>query len=150
MNKSGTIQPVGPDVSITMVHAEHSSELVWKDPDTGKESMYAAGEPVGFIVTFENGLKLYHMGDTGLFGDMAFIGAYYKPDIVLIPIGGHFTMDPWQAAYAIKTWLKPAHVFPMHYGIIPQRKGTPAQFIQALGETSTKVHDMKPGEEITF
>ena len=39
MNKSGTIQPVGPDIKITMVHAEHSSDFVWKDPDSGKERM---------------------------------------------------------------------------------------------------------------
>ena len=150
MGIGGTIQPVGPGVSVTMVHAEHSSELVWKDPATGKEAMYAAGAPVGLIITFENGLRLYHMGDTALFEDMAFYGQYYHPDIVLIPIGGHFTMDPVDAAYAINHWLKPHDVIPMHYGIIPQRKGTPAQFIEALGKTSTRVHDMKPGEEITF
>ena len=27
----------------------------------------------------ENGFKIYHMGDTGLFGDMRFIGEYYNP-----------------------------------------------------------------------
>lgn len=149
MNKSGTITPIGPNIKITMVHAEHSSELVMKDAE-GKEHMYAAGEPVGFIITLENGLKVYHMGDTGLFGDMKFIGEYYKPNIVLIPIGGHFVMPPEDAAYAINNWLKPADAIPMHYGTIPQLKGTPEEFIHALGNTSTKVHVMKPGDEITF
>jgi len=37
MNKSGSITPFGPDVRITMTHAEHSSELVWKNPTTGKD-----------------------------------------------------------------------------------------------------------------
>ena len=95
-------------------------------------------------------MKVYHMGDTGLFGDMAFIGSYYHPDIVLMPIGGHFVMDPVQAAYATKTWLKPAHVIPMHYGTIPQLKGTPEEYIKALGDSPTKVHVLKPGDEITF
>lgn len=147
--KGGTITPIGPDIKITMMHAEHESELNWKD-ESGHVHTYYGGEPAGFIITFENGMKVYHMGDTALFGDMAFIGSYYHPDIVLIPIGGHFTMDPVDAAYAIKNWLKPAHAIPMHYGINPMRKGTPAQFIEALGKTSTNVHDMKPGEEITF
>jgi L-ascorbate metabolism protein UlaG (beta-lactamase superfamily) len=150
MNKSGTITPVGPDIKITMVRAEHSSDFVWKDPDSGKDRMWSGGEPVGFIITLENGMKLYHMGDTGLFGDMGFIGSYYKPDIILMPIGGHFVMDPVQAAYATNTWLKPAHVIPMHYGTIPQLKGTPEEFIAALGSTATKVHVMKPGDEISF
>ena len=150
MNKSGTIQPIGPDIKIMMVHAEHSSEFVWKDPATGKEGTYTGGEPCGFIMTLENGLKIYHMGDTGLFGDMKLIGDLYKPDIVLIPIGGHFVMDPAQAAYAVNTWLHPKDVIPMHYGTIPQLKGTPEEFIQALGSTPTKVHVLKPGDEISF
>ena len=104
MNKSGTIQPVGPNIKIMMVRAEHSSEFVTKDA-AGVEHMYPAGEPVGFIITLENGMKVYHMGDTGLFGDMKLIGDLYKPDIVLMPIGGHFVMDPVQAAYATNTWL---------------------------------------------
>ena len=56
------------------------------------------------------------MGDTGVFGDMKFIGEYYKPDLVLIPIGGHFTMDPVDAAYALRELVKPKYAIPMHYG----------------------------------
>ncbi len=149
MNKGGTFSPIGPDIKITMVHAEHNSEFAWKDAD-GKEHIYDGGEPVGFIITFENGMKVYDMGDTGLFGDMKLIGEYYKPNIILIPIGGHYVMSPEDAAYAINTWLKPAHAIPMHYGTVPLLKGTPEEFISALGNTSTKVHVMKPGDEITF
>ena len=68
MNKGGTIQPF-PGVKITMTHAEHSSEMLLKD-DHGKDTTYSAGEPVGFIIELENGFKIYHMGDTGVFGDM--------------------------------------------------------------------------------
>ena len=93
MNKGGTIEPF-PGVKITLVHAEHSSEMILKDPATGKDTSYAGGEPVGFIIQLENGFKIYHMGDTGLFGDMKLIGEYYKPDLLLIPIGGHYVMDP--------------------------------------------------------
>jgi len=149
MNKGGTVTPIGPNIKITMVHAEHSSELVWKDA-AGKDNTYSAGEPVGFIITLENGMKVYHMGDTGLFGDMKLIGDYYKPDIILMPIGGHFVMPPEDAAYATKNWLHPKHVIPMHYGTFPPLKGTPDEYKAALGASSTQVHALKPGEEISF
>ena len=54
---------------LTQVRAEHSSELAHKDA-AGKEAVHPGGEPAGFIIEMENGFKIYHMGDTGLFGDM--------------------------------------------------------------------------------
>ncbi len=149
-SKSGTVTPIGPDIKITQVHAEHSSELLWHNPTTNKDETHVGGEPVGFIIQLENGFKIYHMGDTGLFGDMRFIGTYYQPDLIMIPIGGHFVMDPKDAAYATKEWLKPKFAIPMHYGTIPQLKGTPEEYIQALGKTTTKVMVMTPGDKLTF
>lgn len=148
-NKGGTVTPVA-GIKVTAVHAEHSSVLVWKNPATGKDETYVGGEPLGFIIEMENGFRIYHMGDTGLFGDMKFIADYYKPDLVLMPIGGNFTMGPVDAAYATREWLKPAFVIPMHYGANPLGKGTPAEFIQALGASTTKVLALKPGEKATF
>ncbi len=149
--KGGTIEPFGPNsVKITATHAEHSSEIVWKNPATGKNESHIGGEPVGFIIQLENGFKIYHMGDTGLFGDMKFIGEYYKPDLVLIPIGGHFVMDPKDAAYATREWLKPKYAIPIHYGTIPQLKGTPEEYMAALGSTGTQVFPIKPGEALEF
>jgi L-ascorbate metabolism protein UlaG (beta-lactamase superfamily) len=148
MNKGGTIEPF-PGVKITMTHAEHSSEMVLKDVN-GKNISYAAGEPVGFIVQMENGFKIYHMGDTAVFGDMKFIGEYYKPDLVLVPIGGHYVMDPKDAAYAIKELIKPKMAWPMHYASNPFLKGTPAEFKAALGQTSVQVIDAEPGTKKTF
>jgi len=74
--------------SITMVHADHSAG--WADDDL---PVYL-GEPLGFVVTFENGLTVYLAGDTALFGDMRLIGELYAPDIAFLPIGDRFTMDP--------------------------------------------------------
>jgi L-ascorbate metabolism protein UlaG (beta-lactamase superfamily) len=150
MNKGGVITPLGPNIKITMTRAEHSSELVWKNPLTGKDETYVGGEPVGFIIEFENGSKLYHMGDTGLFADMKFIGDYYRPDLVLIPIGGHFVMSPQDAAYATREYLRPKFAIPMHYGTFPVLKGTPQEYIQALGPTATKVVPLSPGEAFVF
>ena len=150
MGQSGTITPLGPNIKITMVHAEHSSELVWTNPATGKSETHFGGEPVGFIIELENGFKIYHMGDTGLFGDMKLIGEYYKPDLILIPIGGHFTMDPKDAAYATREWLKPKFAIPIHYATFPLLKGTPAEYIDALGKSPTKVFAINPGDKLEF
>ena len=152
MNKSGTVTPFAdvPKLKITAVKAEHSSVYVWKNPATGKDETHVGGEPVGFIIELENGQKIYHMGDTGLFMDMKFIGEYYKPDVLLIPIGGNFTMDPVQAAYATREWLKPKIAIPMHYGTNPLNQGTPQQYQQALGQSATQVLPLQPGESIRF
>ena len=149
MNKTGTVEPF-PGVKITMVKAEHSSEMILKDPATGKDTSYAAGEPVGFIIELENGFKIWHMGDTGLFGDMKLIGEYYKPDLLLVPIGGHFVLDPKAAAFATKEMIKPKMAWPMHYASNPLLRGTPAQYKEAMGQTSIQIIDAKPGDKKTF
>ena len=149
--KGGTIEPFGKGgVKITATRAEHSSEYVWKNPATTKEEVHVGGEPVGFILELENGFKIYHMGDTGLFGDMKFIGEYYKPDLVLIPIGGHFVMSPADAAYAVKNYLKPKFALPIHYGTIPVLRGTPEEFAAALGGDASKMLKVNPGEKVDF
>jgi L-ascorbate metabolism protein UlaG (beta-lactamase superfamily) len=148
--KGGRIQPLGPQITITQVRAEHSSEVTVTNPDTKKSTTYPGGEPCGFIVQFENGFKLYHMGDTGLFGDMRLIGEYYRPDLVMIPIGGHFVMDPVDAAYATREMLKPKFAIPFHYGTFPVLKGTPAEYQQALAPGTTQVFPISPGDKLTF
>jgi L-ascorbate metabolism protein UlaG (beta-lactamase superfamily) len=148
MNKGGTITPLGPGIRIHMVRAEHSSELVWHNPQTDKDETHPGGEPAGFVIELENGLRIYHMGDTGLFGDMRLIGERLRPDVVLVPIGGHFVMDPQDAAYAVREWLKPKIAIPMHYGTTPLLKGTPEEFTRALTGASVKVLVLQPGERV--
>lgn len=148
-NKSGRVTPA-PGIGLTMTHAEHSSVYVWRNPATGKDETHPGGEPVGFILELENGFKIWHMGDTGVFGDMKWIAEYYKPDLVLIPIGGHFTMNPADAAYALRELIKPKYAIPMHYGTNPFIKGTPQELINALGATTVKVLPLKPGEMAQF
>jgi L-ascorbate metabolism protein UlaG (beta-lactamase superfamily) len=148
--KGGKVNPVGPQITITQTRAEHSSEVTVTDPATKKTTTYPGGEPAGFIIEFENGFKLYHLGDTGLFGDMKLYGEYYKPDLIMIPIGGHFVMDPKDAAYATREMLKPKHAVPIHYATFPVLKGTPQEYQAALGQTSTQVHPISPGDKLTF
>jgi L-ascorbate metabolism protein UlaG (beta-lactamase superfamily) len=148
-NKSGRVAPA-PGIKVTMTRAEHSSVYVWRNPATDKDETHPGGEPVGFIVELENGFRIWHMGDTGVFGDMKWIAEYYKPDLVLIPIGGHFTMDPADAAYALRELIRPKHAIPMHYGTNPFIKGTPQELMQALGGAAVKVLPLKPGEKVDF
>lgn len=149
MGKGGTITPIGPDIKISEVRADHSSEFIYVNPETKKREVHVGGEPVGFIIRLENNFTIYHMGDTNVFGDMRLIGEYYKPDLILVPIGGHFVMDPKEAALATKM-IAPKYAIPIHYGTIPQLKGTPEEYIKALGKTKTKVIVMTPGETTTF
>jgi L-ascorbate metabolism protein UlaG (beta-lactamase superfamily) len=149
--KGGKVQPAAaPQITITQTRAEHSSEVTVTDPATKKSTTYPGGEPAGFIVEMENGFKLYHMGDTGLFGDMRLIGEYYKPDLIMIPIGGHFVMDPKDAAYATNQMLKPKYAIPFHYGTFPVLKGTPQEYQAALGQTTTQVFPISPGDKLQF
>jgi len=148
-NKGGSITPV-PGIKLTATHAEHSSVFVWHNPATNKDETHPGGEPIGYIIELENGFRIYHMGDTGVFGDMKWIGEHYKPDLVLIPIGGHFTMDPADAAYATRELLKPKYAITMHYGANPLGKGTPKEYIEALGDAPVKVFPLKPGDKVDF
>jgi L-ascorbate metabolism protein UlaG (beta-lactamase superfamily) len=148
-DKGGTITPL-PGIKVIATHAEHSSALVWRNSATEKDETHYGGEPNGFIIEMENGFRIYHMGDTGIFGDMKWIAEYYRPDLVLIPIGGNFTMDPIDAAYATNQLIKPRYVIPIHYGSNPLGKGTPKEFKDVLGNTGTKLIPLVPGETAEF
>jgi L-ascorbate metabolism protein UlaG (beta-lactamase superfamily) len=137
MNKGGT-QTVG-DIKVTMVHADHSCGI--KD---GDELVYG-GEACGYVIEFSNGLKIYHAGDTNVFGDMAIIRDLYAPDIVMIPIGDHYTMSPREAAYACNL-LKARSVIPMHFGTFPALTGKPSELKKLA--PNVEVMEMKPGQTI--
>lgn len=148
-NKGSVATPLNDKIKLWQVHAEHDSELTWTNPETKKRETHVGGEPVGFIIELENGFRIYHMGDTGLFGDMKMIGERFKPDLLLIPIGGHYVMGPTEAAMATEM-IKPKHAIPVHYGTNPLLAGTPAQYQEALGKSGTVVHPMNPGDKLEF
>ena len=148
-NKTGSVKPL-PGIKVTAVQAEHSSLLVWNNPATGKNESHPAGEAVGYIIELENGFKIWHMGDTGLFGDMKFISERYKPDLVLMPIGGNFTMAPDDAAFAARNWIQPKMVIPMHYNSNPLTPGTLAEFQEAMKGSSVRVVPMSEGQSVEF
>jgi len=140
MNKGGS-QQVG-DIKVSMVNAFHSGGI-----EDGGSVVYG-GEPCGYVIEFENGIKIYHAGDTCLFGDMAIIHDLYQPDLAMLPIGDRFTMGPRQAAYACRL-LKPEAVIPMHFGTFPMLTGTSEEFGREIKDLSVELITMKPGETIS-
>ena len=142
MNKGGT-QEVG-GIKFTMVHAVHSSGI-----EDGGQIVYG-GEPCGFVLTLEDGTRIYHAGDTGLIPDMALIAELYAPDIALLPIGDLYTMSPREAAVAVRM-LKPRFVVPMHHGTFPALTGTPEALKDELKKLSVtaEVIALRPGETLS-
>lgn len=145
MNIGGTVK-VG-EIGVTMVPAVHSAGG-WADPPVN--SVLYLGQAAGFVVELEDGYRLYHAGDTTAFGDMRLIGELYRPDIALLPIGGHYTMGPREAALAVEL-LGVKDVVPMHYGTFPILAGTPAQLrdeLAARGLRDVTVRDVQPGHQV--
>jgi len=145
MNKGGTVEMAG--IGVTMVRAEHSSG----GPVEGGGAVYL-GEPVGFVVELQDGTRIYHAGDTDLFGDMALIGELHRPSVAFLPIGGHYTMGPRAAARAVQL-LGVTTVVPIHYGTFPALAGTPDELrteLAALGLAHIRVLSPEPGEVVTI
>jgi L-ascorbate metabolism protein UlaG (beta-lactamase superfamily) len=136
-NKGGTVEAEG--VRFTMVSGSHSSSI-----QDGGQTVYL-GESNGYVITLENGYRIYHAGDTCVFGDMALIGRLYKPDAAILPIGDFFTMGPFEAAEAIRlTGVK--KVVPTHYGTFGLLTGTPDQLREEASDIDgLEVLDVQPG-----
>ena len=137
MNKGGTVEAGG--VRFTMVRADHS----------GGATITGGGETQvtrdlgcwGWVLEFSDGTVIYHSGDTDLFGDMALVRERWAPSIAVLPIGGHYTMGPRDAARAIDL-LGVSTVIPVHFGTFPILTGTPEEL---RSYTSAEVVALKPG-----
>ena len=138
MNLGGTVQL--DDVAATMVEARHSAGA------QDERGTHYVGVAAGYVLTIADGPVLYHAGDTAVFGDMNLIRELYRPEVAMLPIGGHFTMGPREAALAVR-FLEPKIVLPLHFGTFPPLKGTPEQ-LAALIDASVQVVRWAPGESI--
>jgi L-ascorbate metabolism protein UlaG (beta-lactamase superfamily) len=136
MNLGGTVQL--DDVAATMVEAKHSSAA------QDEQGSHDVGVAAGYVLTIAGGPVLYHAGDTAVFGDMQLIRELYRPSVAMLPIGGHFTMGPREAALAAR-FLAPEVILPLHFGTFPPLKGTP-QELAALVDAGVKVVNWAPGE----
>jgi L-ascorbate metabolism protein UlaG (beta-lactamase superfamily) len=136
MNLGGTVQL--DDVAATMVEAKHSAGA------QDERGTHYVGVAAGFVLTVTDGPVLYHSGDTAVFGDMKLIHDLYAPQVVMISIGGHYTMGPREAALAVRL-LAPQVILPLHFGTFPPLKGKPED-LAALVDADVKVVRWVPGE----
>jgi L-ascorbate metabolism protein UlaG (beta-lactamase superfamily) len=134
-NKGGTVEAAG--IKFTLVNAFHSSSSADGD---------YLGEAAGLVIGFENGTTIYFAGDTCVFGDMQLIGRIYSPDVAILPIGGHFTMDPREAGVALELLGTPRCI-PCHYGTFPLLAGTPAELREHAPDA--EIIELQPGETTT-
>lgn len=105
------------------------------------------GMPGGFLVTTEEGKKIYFACDTGLFAGMKLIGEE-GIDLAVLPIGDNFTMGPDDALRAVKM-IAPRHVVPVHYNTWPVIKQEPhAWGTQVELETDAQAHVLEAGESL--
>jgi L-ascorbate metabolism protein UlaG (beta-lactamase superfamily) len=104
-----------------------------------------ANVPAGLVINFA-GQTIYHLGDTALFSDLALVAKRDPIDVALVCIGGHYTMDRFDAVQAVKL-IGAKRVIPCHYDTFPVIE-TDAQAFKADVEasTSSEVVVLAPGE----
>lgn len=106
------------------------------------------GNPAGLIFSID-GKKIYHAGDTGLFGDMKFIGDE-KIDMAMLPIGDNYTMGPEDAIKALSL-IKPANVIPMHFNTFDIIKQNPVHWIEKINKSKiSNAIQLSPGESFNL
>lgn len=141
-NKGGSVSVAG--MKVTMTNAHHSSSIY----ENGQ--LIGLGTACGFVIRMSNGFTIYHTGDTSATMDMQIVRDLYAPELAILPIGDHFTMDPRQGAYALKL-IGAKYAIPGHYGTFPILTGTPEALVAACQEfgVTTEVIALKPGESVS-
>jgi L-ascorbate metabolism protein UlaG (beta-lactamase superfamily) len=133
-----------PNLGGTVTFDWGSVKLVpaWHTSTTPKGTV---NTPAGMIIDL-GGVRVYHLGDTALFGDLELIGRRNQPDVALMCIGGHFTMDRFDAAEAARM-LGASQVIPCHYNTFPLVASDDAAFkTDVEGSSDVEVVVLAPGE----
>ena len=142
-------------ISVKVVGAVHGAGITIP----GQPRRAYGGAPIGFIITFENDLRLYFSGDTGLFGDMQLFGSLYKPHVAILSTWGRFMMEPEDGALAAKFLMTDnpnlKTIIPAHHRIkqpVPGATGNPekvAAEVKKLG-LPLAVLNAVPGQMYTL
>ena len=105
-----------------------------------------AHTPAGLLIHY-GGHLIYHLGDTALFSDLQLIGRRGdKVDLALVPIGGHYTMDRYDAVTAVE-FVNPAQVIPIHYDTFPLVATDAEAFKQDVENAGfSQVYVLNPGD----
>jgi L-ascorbate metabolism protein UlaG (beta-lactamase superfamily) len=90
---------------------------------------------------------VYHLGDTALFSDLKLIAQRGNHvNVALVPIGGHYTMDRYDAVTACE-WVGADEVIPIHYDTFPPIETDARAFKSDVeNATESKVIILAPGE----
>lgn len=149
MGIGGEIQIADGEVTIAMTAAIHSSSVFNPKAGPNEPERAYGGNPAGFVIVIKNGPTIYHSGDTAYFRDMETIGESYSIDVALLNIGGHFGMEPKQAARAAQS-LRTKLAIPHHFGTFPGIVQNADGFAAELKKLKIGFLEMKPGETISF
>jgi L-ascorbate metabolism protein UlaG (beta-lactamase superfamily) len=101
--------------------------------------------PAGLVIEFGD-KRVYHLGDTALFSDLALAKRAGKIDLAIVPIGGHYTMDRHDAVAAVDL-VDPDQVLPCHYNTFPPIETDAAAFqSDVAAQTNARCIVLDPGE----
>jgi L-ascorbate metabolism protein UlaG (beta-lactamase superfamily) len=132
LEKGGQVQAI--DRTVGPFHVRTVAGKHWHDP-----SQKQRGSIAMFVIEV-SGLKIVHVGDLGEKLSAEQVKAIGQPDVLMVPVGGFFTIDAEQA-YEVVQQLKPqAHVIPMHYrtpalpAALQSKLAEPRAFLQKFGE----------------
>ena len=156
----GAMVKVG-GVGVATVPATHSNALPPEFLDKNLGDALRAngltvyiGPPIGYILTFTNGLAVYLSGDTGITAEQDLVvRRHYKPNLAVINIGGLFTTGPAEASYVITDMVKPNSVIPSHANEAATKGGNVVpgsrteQFMKRVG---IPTHVPLSGKTMTF
>jgi L-ascorbate metabolism protein UlaG (beta-lactamase superfamily) len=106
--------------------------------------------PAGLLIHY-GGHLIYHLGDTALFSDLQLIaGRGDRVELALVPIGGHYTMDRFDAVTAVK-FVNPFQTIPIHYGTFPLVDTDAQAFKQDVQNAGfSEVLVLEPGDTHTL
>jgi len=106
--------------------------------------------PAGLLIHY-GGHLIYHLGDTALFSDLQLIaGRGDRVELALVPIGGHYTMDRYDAVTAVEL-VNPFQTIPIHYGTFPVVETDAQAFKQDVQNGGfSEVLVLEPGDTHTL
>jgi L-ascorbate metabolism protein UlaG (beta-lactamase superfamily) len=142
------VEAVGFNLGGTVSADWGSAKLVpaWHSSTTPKGTV---NTPAGLVIEL-GGKRIYHLGDTCLFSDLQLVRRLSgKIDVALVPIGGHYTMDRFEAVIAAE-FVGADVVIPVHYNTFPLVE-TDAQAYKSDVQNAgfAQVVVLEPGETYT-
>jgi len=118
-----------------------------KGVSTFHDNANGAKRGINIVFTIRvDGLNLCHLGDLGHVLTEAQLKEIGPVDILMIPVGGHFTIGPSETVQIINQ-IKPKVVLPMHYkpngSFMPWPLANVSDFIKELGWKVQEVEELE-------